>query len=375
MGRRIGFIVGALGLVVSGCGSSTTDSTPSTPKKTIDRTAVPDSEFKPTELEATIESVVAAIDKSGVQDIQLDMVLKSLNGFYAPIVVGANRAMSELGATGGVAAPESTDSAEKKAQQVTMVQSVRASKTQGLGLAALGAELVPEIDATVDAGIPVVLIDGDRATSKRDLYIGTLDAAAGTTGGESLKALLAGKSGTVVILGNSDPSWSGGYDRTMAAKDVLEPAGYTVSIVTADWSSTGETTNIAALLNLINTSDPPVVGMMGMFSNAYQCAMAAEQAGKAAGDITMAAFDFEAKTVSYMQSGYIKVTHTQRNYFMGYLTPYVLYGMVTLGKDKTKKLLGAQMVDDYRFDSGLDVVPAEKLDAYYTYMDSLAAGG
>jgi ribose transport system substrate-binding protein len=374
MNRKIRFVVGAFGLslLVSGCGSDTTEFSK---KKTIDRAAVEDSVFKPIALEKTVESLVSAISQTEVQDLQLDMAFKSLSGFYMPIVVGANRALSELGVTGGVSAPNTSVTAEAKAEQIAMVQSMREAKTNGLGLAPLGAELVAEIDATIDAGIPVVLIDGDQATSKRDLYIGTQNADAGTTGGESLASLLTGKSGTVVILGNSDPSWSGGYDRTMAAKDVLEAADYTVSIVTADWSSTGEATNIAAILNLINTSDPPVVGMMGMFANAYQCAMAAEQAGKAADDITIAAFDFEAKTVSYMQSGYIKVTHAQRNYYMGYLAPYVLYGMVTLGKAKTKALLSAQMIDDYRFNSGLDVVPVEKLDAYYAFLDSLGAGG
>lgn len=125
----------------------------------------------------------------------------------------------------------------------------------------------------------------------------------------------------------------------------------------------------------INTATPPVVGMIGMFSNAYRCAMAAETAGKTGTDIAVAAFDFDPKTVSYMQSGLIKVTHAQRQYYMGYLTPYILYGINVLGKAKTQALLSSQMVDEHRFNAGLDVVKAEQLDQYYSFLDKLGISG
>jgi ribose transport system substrate-binding protein len=117
-----------------------------------------------------------------------------------------------------------------------------------------------------------------------------------------------------------------------------------------------------------------VVGMMGVFSNAYRCAVAAEAVGKTGDEIAIAAFDFEPKTVEFMRSGMIKATHAQRQYYMGYLTPYVLYGFKALGKEATKAILRPQMVDDFRFNTGLDFIPAAKLDVYYSYLDQLGIG-
>jgi ribose transport system substrate-binding protein len=76
-----------------------------------------------------------------------------------------------------------------------------------------------------------------------------------------------------------------------------------------------------------------------------------------------------------MDAGMIKATHAQRQYYMGYLTPYLLYGMNVLGKDKVKDILGSHMVDEHRFNSGLDVVGANQLDDYYSFLDNLGIGG
>jgi ribose transport system substrate-binding protein len=115
--------------------------------------------------------------------------------------------------------------------------------------------------------------------------------------------------------------------------------------------------------------------MMGMFSVAYRCAIAAEANKLEAGDLKIAAFDFDPKTVEYMRDGYIQVTHAQRQYYMGYLAPYVLYGINVLGAKETKAILKPHMVDNARFNAGLDVVPAAKMDDYYSYLDSLGIGG
>jgi ribose transport system substrate-binding protein len=360
-------------LVASGCSSE--DGTQAAEKKTIEREAVEDSTFKPAALEQSIENLVDAIAQTETRDMQLDVILKNLTGYWEPVAVGANRALGELDVTGGVSAPQEDDGELALAKQVVMTKEIRQANTDGIGLAPLEVDLIPEIDAASEAGIPVVLIDSDLVDSERDLYIGTINAEAGKTAGTTLLSHLGETSGTVVILGNDDAGWKDGYDRTMGARDVLEAAGYTVSILKADWSSEGANINIAAMRAAMQAADPPVVGMLGMFSNAYQCAQAAEQEGRTADDITIVAFDFEPQTVVYMQSGLIKATHAQRQYYMGYLTPYVLYGMKVLGKKETKAILREQMVDDYRLDAGLDVVSAEKLDDYYSFLDNLGAGG
>lgn len=378
--RNFGLIFTALALLgtVTACGS---DASVTPQKKVVNRMTIEDSPFKATELETTVENLIGAISDTEPEELHLNLNLKELTGYWEPVVVGANRALGELKVQGEVEAPDFQSlgsghtSDEVTVLQANMLKASREAGTDGFGIAPNTNVLLEEINAEAAAGLPVVLIDSDLPTSQRDLYIGTMNAAAGQTAGNSLKELLPAAPGTVVILGHDDPNWPDGYDRTMGTKSVLEAAGYTVVIRAVGWDEGDEALDVQSMTDTINTATPPVVGMLGMFSNAYRCAMAAEAAGKTGNDIAIGAFDFDAKTVAYMQSGLIKVTHAQRQFYMGYLTPYILYGMNVLGKEKTKALLAPVMVDQYRINSGLDVVKAAQLDQYYSFLEKLGISG
>jgi ribose transport system substrate-binding protein len=222
----------------------------------------------------------------------------------------------------------------------------------------------------------VVTVDSDLPDSTRHLYGGTINAEAGKTAAATLKAQLGSvTSGTVIVLGHDTGNdWPDGYQRTMGAKTTLEGMGFTVQIRRVDWTDAGEAADQESMRQTIVDANPPVVGMIGLFSNAFRCAAAAELAGKTSSDIAIVAFDFEPQTLSYMQSGLIRATHVQRQYYMGYLMPYLLYGINALGMEKTKQIMAPHMVDDARINTGLDVVGASQVDAYNAFLDSLGIG-
>jgi ribose transport system substrate-binding protein len=367
--QPLSFVV-ALALGVSACSSDPSAAA----KKTVKRDTIAQSEFQPSDLEKTVNTLVTEIGNTAPVDLQIAVVLKQLNNYYLPIQTGASRAMSELNLTGQVLAPQSSAGDDAVNEQNDIMNAELESGYNALAVAPFEVGNTPPIDAAADTDVPVVTIDSDLATSKRDLYIGTMNSEAGKTAGTTLTSLIKENSGTVILLGHDDAGWPDGFDRTNGAKDVLESAGFTVLVRRTDWSETGEAADVEFLTNAINDADPPVVGMMGMFSDAYRCAIAAEAAGKSGDDIAIAAFDFEPKTIEFMRSGMIKATHAQRQYYMGYLTPYALYGFKALGKDATKAILKPQMVDNFRFNTGLDVIPAAKLDDYYSYLDKLGVG-
>ena len=348
------------------------------PKKEITRVDVPDNAFKPVELETTIGGLVEEIRTTAPASMQVGVVLKTLVGFWKPVMIGANRAIGELGVPGAVVAPTEGTPAEATARQVEIVTEQRGSGYTALGIAPIAADLSPQIDAYADSGLPVVTIDSDLADSRRGLYIGTLNREAGQTAGETLRDLMPSsrRTGTVVLLGHdTEEDWPDGYQRTMGAKAVLEAAGYATIVHRTTWAEGGIELDVATMKSDFANADPPVVGMLGLFSAAYRCAMAAEQLGKTGDDVTIVGFDFEPETVQYMRSGLIKATHAQRQYYMGYLVPYVLYSANALGMERTKELLAPHMADEYRFNAGLDVVPANQLDAYNDFLDSLGVGG
>jgi ribose transport system substrate-binding protein len=361
-----------LALALSACGSEGDVA----PKKSITRVEIPDSEFKPVELEETIDTLVKEIGKTDAQELQLGVVLKELTGYWEPVKIGANRAFGELGVSGVVLAPaEETEEAARN-RQVEMLQERQDAGYDGLGLAPLADILQPEIDTFADAGTPVVTIDSDLPTSKRRLYVGTINYEAGHTAGETLAGMLGGGEGTVIILGHEvEPDWPDGYIRTQGAKDVLEAAGYTVQVRQTTWTTEGEAEDVDFMTEALKDADPPAVGMLSMFSPTFRCARAAEAAGMTGDDITIVGFDFEPETLTFMQSGLIKATHAQRQYYFGYMVPYVLYSMKVLGVDRTLEILSPSMVDESRFNAGIDVVRSDQVEDYNSFLDSLGIGG
>lgn len=368
----IAFCASTLAGLVLGCANNNSE-----PRKEIVRREMAESPFKPSDLENTIEVLISGLTDARSDEPKLGVITKGVNQYWEPVLVGANRALGELELDGVVEGPpDETDGDVATEEQVAMFKKRRTSGYGGIGLAPMRDTLTDDVNAAVKAGIPVVTIDSDLADSKRQLYVGTNNAEAGKTGGKTLAKLLAKKTeGTVVIYGYPETDWSDGYARSMAAKEVLEDAGFSTTIYKVSWVDAEIATAREEVPQIIRDADPPVVGMIGMFSNAYFCAQIAESLDYEPGDVKIVAFDFEPETIAYMDKGYIQATHVQRQYYMGYLVPYALYSIRVLGLDETIGLLADQMIDDERFDTGVDIIKADQVDDYNEFLDSLGIGG
>ncbi|WP_437475773.1 substrate-binding domain-containing protein [Sorangium sp. So ce1014] len=339
----------------------------------IKRAPTPMSEFTAKEIEATLDALVADINKGSVEPMQMAILLKSLGGFFTPVTTGANRAMGELGVTGNVVGPsgQGSDQQQRAEAQVEQIGQAVADGAEGIGVSPFGDAIAAGIEEAVADGVPVVTLDTDAEDSKRSIYVGTVSQSAGVTAGETLRALLPPGPGTVVIHGNADPSWVDGLNRMLGARSVLEKADYTVVVRQVTWGPNGEVQDVEGMNALIEAADPPVVGLLGLHDISYRCAMAVEAAGQP--DLPVVAFDYNLKTVEYMRQGLIKATHTQRQYYAGYLVPYILYGIKTIGLEATTKVLAPQMDGESRFNVGLDVVPWDKVDEYNAFLDMIGA--
>lgn len=348
------------------------DSTPTGTETWLVRKAIPDSPFKPPALEGVVDGIVVELNKIPHDPkMKLSFMPKELTGFWERTIDGAADAFDELKVVSTTVAPEEADIEGDNAgvKQAAYIDERTAQGYNGIGIASHNDSTVASIDAAVDAGMTVITFDSDELTSKRHMYLGTINSTAGTTGGETLQGLLGSATGTVIVLGYDDPGWQGGYERTHAAADVLEAAGQTVSIYHTDW--TDQSLNEAGMIEIMETADPPVIGCIGVFSNAHLCASAADAAG-VTDSVTNVAFDFEPETIAFIEAGKIKATHVQRQYYMGYVIPYLLYSSQALGLQQTKALAADIMIDAETVDTGLDVVTPDTLDSYYTFLSSLS---
>ncbi|AUX40351.1 sugar ABC transporter [Sorangium cellulosum] len=370
IGRRWAAAFG-LALMTAACGSGDTTGK-GEQVSPIQRAPTPKSEFTAEEIEATLDALVTEINEGAIEPMQMAILLKEIGGFFTPITTGANRAMGELGVTGNVVghSGQGRNQQERAEAQGEQIGQAVADGAAGIGVSPFGDAIAAGIDEAVAGGVPVVTLDTDAKDSKRSIYVGTISESAGDTAGKTLLALLRPAPGTVVIHGADDPSWVDGMTRMLGARRVLEDAGYTVVVRPITWSPGGEVADVEAMAAQIETADPPVMGLLGLHNVSYRCAMAAEAAG--ATELPVVAFDFEPKTVEYMRQGLIKATHTQRQYYAGYLVPYILYGIKIIGPDATKAILAPRMVDESRLNVGLDVVPWDKVDEYDTFLDSIS---
>lgn len=369
---RWGTTVLGLTLMTAACASGQ-PSTPGEDATPIQRNPTPENEFTPVELEETVDHLISEINRRSIQPMQMAVLLKNTTGFWAPVVAAASRAMGELDVTGSVIGPvsPSEDGPESEVLQNLQIEQAVADGAEGIGLAPFNDVQIAAVDEAAAKGVHVVTLDTDVAASKRAIYVGTLSRAAGATAASTLLAMLPQPPGTVIIHGSVDEAGSSGLERTQGAQEELEKAGYTVRVRQSTWSSSGEAEDVEWMTAEIETADPPVVGLIGLFNISYRCAMAAEAAGKP--ELPVVAFDFDPKTVDYMREGRIRATHIQRQYYEGYLVPYILYAIKSIGLDATKQILARQMVDDSLVNTGLDVVSASKIDAYNDFLASINA--
>lgn len=351
----------------------------------IKRERSPITEFTPTQLEDTVDHLIGAINQSGLKPLQMVVLLKHLSTFFEPIATGANRAMGELEAVGNVLGPSTQTNAasgmESQTLQNQQIANAIEDKADGIGVSPYDQNNEASINDAVDAGLHVVTFDTDLKDSKRTLYVGAIQKEAGA---KAARALLDAKigglpppPGTVVVHGDISSGWYDGVQRTEGVLEVLGQTGYTVQVVQAVFINGQEGYDVDQMKTQILNADPPVVGMIGVFNISYRCVIAADAADRP--EIPIVAFDFDPKTVEYMQKKRIKATVVQRQYYEGYLVPYILYGIQHIGLDATKDILRPlmkdenQMPDEHRVNLGVDVVPADKVQAYNDFLDQIGS--
>jgi ribose transport system substrate-binding protein len=340
----------------------------------IKRTRTPNTKFTPVELEQTVDKLVARINESGLKQIQMVVLLKHISTFFEPIATGASRAMGELEAVGNVLGPSTqmavANGAESQTLQNQQIANAIEDGAQGIAISPYDTLNEPSINEAAGKGLHVVTFDTDLKDSKRTLYVGAIPYDAGVRAAETLVKMMPKPPGTVIIHGETGTQWFDGVQRTYGVMDVLGAAGYTVDRAQAVFINDQEGSDVETMRGKIENANPPAVGMIGVFNISYRCAMAAELANK---DIPIVAFDFDQRTVDYLKTGRIKATVVQRQYYEGYLVPYILYGIQHLGLEATKEILDPLMVDGNLVDIGLDVVEWDHFTEYNDFLDKIGS--
>jgi ribose transport system substrate-binding protein len=247
--------------------------------------------------------------------------------------------------------------------QVQEFRSVVALKPAGILVSVVDPKLmVPEINAAIDAGIPVITVDSDAPDSRRLFFIGTNNREAGRLGGRRLLEKLHGAGNVVFFTNAGQPNLDerlGGYQDVLAR----EPEVHIAQVIDIHGQGTVAFDQTQALL--AKTGKDRV--------DAFVCLEAS--AGKEVGEVlrrannsdrVLIAMDVDKDTLDQVKQGVIAATVAQKPFTMAYVGVEMLD---LLHHDPLPSLTRAYGADPYApipafIDTGSALVDASNVDQY-----------
>lgn len=348
----------------------------------VERPEVSESQFKPASVEDTIDVLAGELSRAEAAKLRLGVALGGSDEAWEPVRTGVERAFDELGVQGVVKAPS-------ESEQADFVKREREELSNGIGVAPLASSLEGEVERAREGGIPVVTIEND-VVPDRELFVGFGQREIGQRLGDVVISAQSLRVGNVIILGVDDAEISHtGYLRSMAAKSVLEEAGFDVVIRNSSTADDGEARDVE-LLKQDLLGNPRPLAVLGVLDTSYRVGLAAEAAERSldaedaapeeeapAGlvhfaNVPFVAYGMEPATQAALRGGFLSAALVERRHYMGYLVPYVLSGFSLLGVERTKYILTPHLLEDGTLDVGMDMVRPDDLDAYLEFQDLLA---
>ncbi len=183
--------------------------------------------------------------------------------------------------------------------------------------------LTPEINAAIDAGVPVITVDADAPDSRRLYFIGTNNLEAGRLGGQRVAANLDGK-GNVVFFTN--PKQENLDERLKGYKDVF--AAYPGIHVAEVFDIHGDSGNaLDKAGEYLRRTGPAKIDAVVCLeaSSGKDVAEAFKRAG--AQGRTLVAMDTDRDVLFGVGNGVIDATVAQKPYTMAYLGLKALVAM------------------------------------------------
>ena len=226
---------------------------------------------------------------------------------------GFNKAAAEYHVKEFVVGPDTYD----PQAELTALQQAVAAKPAGILISvADAASFQSQIDAAIDAGVPIITMDSDAPHSHRLFFIGTNNLEAGHLGGQRVVDKLPGGKGNVVFF--SMPGQPNLDERFKGYQEAFSdhPGIKTVEVVDIKGESTAAFDKTEQYMT---QTGPKKI-------DAFICLEAS--AGKEVGtvlkrdnakDRLLIAMDMDPDTLSLIKDGVVDATIAQKPYTMGYI--------------------------------------------------------
>jgi ribose transport system substrate-binding protein len=230
--------------------------------------------------------------------------------------------------------------------QNQILQDLASQGYEGIAVSAIAPnDQVPVLDKIAEK-TNLITFDSDAPKSKRLLYIGTNNYAAGKVLGGQIVKLLP-KGGKIAVFVGA----FGADNATQRLKGIEDAiAGHNIEIVDKREDNTDRAKARANVEDIVNAHHDLAL-VVGLWNyNGPAIAAALEGLGKK-GKVLAAVFDEDDGTLAGIESGSIQATVVQKPFMFGYLASKWLHDLATKG-EAAKAALPA----DRNIDTGVDVI-------------------
>jgi ribose transport system substrate-binding protein len=287
--------------------------------------------------------------------------------YWQAAATGMAHAAAEMHVSAELVGPDGYD---PRAEQEEF-RRIMKLKPSGILVSAADANLAPDIDAAVDAGIPVITIDSDSPLSKRLTFIGTNNYQAGLMGGRLVAKLLQGKGNVVVLTMPGQANLDERLHGYQAAFDA-QPGPKIIQVLDIQGKPQVAFDMAAAILE----RDPKKV-------DAFVCLEAI--AGKEVAEVVsraklsdkiIVAMDTDQGTLEWVQKGVIAATVAQKPYTMAFTGVRMLDDL----HHHPLSRLGANWAEDpfaripRSLDTGVTIVDKGSVDLFMKARDTTVSG-
>ncbi len=230
--------------------------------------------------------------------------------YWQAAASGLNRAAIQLKVKAEMVGPDVYD---PKLQQQEFQRVVRL-KPAGILISPANPDLLkPDIDAAVEAGIPVITLDSDSPSSKRLLFIGTNNYQAGVMGGQVAARELNGK-GNLAVL--TIPGQANLEERLNGYRSVLDRHPQIKIVEIIDIKGDARLA-FDAVTRLLERGTSKVDGFLCLEASGGKGVAEVLDRKKVQGAV-LVAMDTDAETLEWVQKGVIAATIAQKPFTMGY---------------------------------------------------------
>ncbi len=232
--------------------------------------------------------------------------------YWKTVNEGFARAATEYGVTAQLAGPDTFD----PQGEVDAFKKAVANHPAGILVSVADANLLrPEINAAIQADIPVITVDSDAPLSARLYFIGTNNLAAGHLGGQRLVDKLHGKGNIVFFTITGQPNLE---ERLKGYKDIIaDKPGIKIADVFDTKGDAGAAFDQAE--QYMNRAGAEKIDAFVCLESSAGKSIAEVLKRKNASDRLLIAMDVDADTLTLIKDGSIDSTVSQKPFTMGYV--------------------------------------------------------